>query len=70
MSSQTQGRKRTTATTARTYSALTRERRDPDPGQEFIDWVLVYGYAAGHWHEDADQELKRRRQQSAGKRTS
>jgi hypothetical protein len=22
-----------------------------DPGQEFIDWVLGYGYAAGHWRE-------------------
>ena len=22
-----------------------------DAGQEFIDWVLGYGYAAGHWSE-------------------
>ena len=36
------------------------EARPPerDPGQEFIDWVLGYGYAAGHWIEPEPQKVR------------
>jgi hypothetical protein len=39
--------------------ALTRPVAVRDPGQEFIDWVLGYGYAAGHWHEERPSAASR-----------
>jgi hypothetical protein len=32
---------------------------EPDPGQKFIDWVLGYGYAAGHWTEQSGSQPSR-----------
>jgi hypothetical protein len=44
---------------SRQKSRRTDEATERDPGQDFINWVLGYGYAAGHWTEPQSRQPDR-----------